>query len=67
MRKREHEPLINLKIMRIKRGITQRELAEKVGVTNNTISMYERGERFPKVKTLYKMAQILECDCWDII
>lgn len=40
------EKLIEL---RNERGITQAESAELIGITRNTLSMYERGERCPNI------------------
>ncbi len=48
-----------LKRCRIKRGMTQAELAEKLSVSQNTISQYERGGRFPSVKRLSAISKIL--------
>jgi len=36
-----------LKELRVERGLTQEELAEKLGVTKNTIFVWEKGQRFP--------------------
>ena len=36
-----------LKELRVERGLTQEELAEKLGVTKNTIYVWEKGQRFP--------------------
>lgn len=35
------------KNLRKERGLTQQELADRLGTTKSTISMYERGERRP--------------------
>lgn len=43
------------------KGLTQRELAEKLGVTASTITQYETGARKPDIVTLKKLAAILEC------
>ena len=36
--------MCNLKELRIKRGLSQRQLAKLVGVTNQAVSALERGE-----------------------
>lgn len=46
---------------RKEKGITQRELAEKLGVTQPTITQYETGARKPDIVTLKKLAKILDC------
>lgn len=37
-----------LTFYRKKEGLTQRELAKKIGVSASTIGMYESGKRFPE-------------------
>lgn len=39
------------------RGMTQKELSEKIGVSENTISLWERGERIPN---LFSQAKLCE-------
>lgn len=48
--------------LRKKKGLTQKQLAEKVGVTANAITNYETGISSPKVEILYKIIDALECD-----
>ena len=50
----------NIKNARIKQGLTQEELAEKIGVTRQTIYYYESGERTPKVEHLEKLSKVLK-------
>jgi transcriptional regulator with XRE-family HTH domain len=56
-----------LKIRRIEVGLTQAELAGKVGVKPNAISCYEMGVRFPRKYTLERLAEALDCDVKEII
>ena len=46
--------------MRRKNGLTQRELAQKAGITQRLISDYETGNRTPKLETVAKLADALE-------
>lgn len=46
---------------RKKKGLTQRELSEQLGVTQPTITQYETGVRKPDIVTLKKLAAILDC------
>lgn len=39
-------------------GLTMRELGEKIGVSESTISLYETGKREPNYETLLKMAEL---------
>ena len=47
---------------RKKAKLTQKELAEKVGIATITIQQYERGVRTPKIETIQKIAQALNID-----
>lgn len=50
------------KDLRLKKGLTQAELGEKLGLHNSTISMYERGEREPDFVTLALIAKYFRVD-----
>ena len=63
-----------IKVVRRKRGLTQQELAEIIGVTKLTISRWERGERSPNAEMVFAVAKALqttssyllgETDCAD--
>lgn len=45
--------------LREERGLTQRELAERVGTDQQSIARYELGERSPKVDMIAKLADAL--------
>lgn len=47
-----------LKELRLQAGMTQKELATKVGVTKSVISYYELSERSPSPEVLIKLANI---------
>jgi len=47
-----------LKNLREDSGLTQAELADELGVTEQTISAYERGHRLPKKQTLREIADL---------
>ncbi len=50
----------NLKKARIAAGLTQRELAEKAGLSERTVQYYELGQRRPrKIETVEQLAGIL--------
>lgn len=48
-----------IKDARIKAGITQAELAERLGVTPQAVSQYERGIKKPKLETVIRIAEAL--------
>ena len=50
---------IEIKNVRLAIGITQAELARRLGVTPQAISQYERGEKKPKIETIKKIANAL--------
>lgn len=58
---------IKIKEMRIKRGLTQKQLAELLGVKQQNVSDWERGERSPSVKNLKKLSEILNCQIDDLV
>lgn len=50
---------IGIKNARLTVGITQAELARRLGITPQAISQYERGEKKPKIETIKKIADAL--------
>lgn len=48
-------------------GLTQEELAEKVGVTVSAIANYERGRRCPRGDILKRLARALDVAMEDLI
>ena len=43
-------------------GLSQRELAEIVGTTQSAIARLERGGRPPRIDTLLRIADALDCE-----
>lgn len=54
-----------LKTCRLKKHLTQAQLAEKVNLSINFIGMVERGERNTKFSNVYKLAHALDCNLED--
>ena len=48
--------------LRIASGLTQNEMAEKIGISRSTIGMYETGAREPDFETLEKIADFFNVD-----
>lgn len=44
------------------KGLSQRELAELCGTTQSAIARLERGGRPPRIDTLLRIAEALECE-----
>ena len=51
-----------LKELRLKKGLSQTELAKLVGVTPSTISQVENNQIYPSLPALFKMAQTLSVE-----
>ena len=54
--------MINLKELRIAKGLTQEQLANECGVQRTTITMIELGVNKPSVELAKKLGEILEID-----
>ena len=59
--------MLALKEYRQKNGIKQAELAEKLGVANSTVSMWETGDRKPDIIVLKKLAEIFGCTTDELL
>lgn len=55
-----------LKIARIRSGLSQRELAAQVDAAENTVSRYETGRQIPSVAIIQKIAAVLDCDPMEL-
>lgn len=53
--------MLVLKYIRQKNGLTQAELAQKIGVTQSLIAMWERGAVLPNAAKLPELADTLGC------
>lgn len=49
------------------RGLSQTQLAKKIGVAKSTISMYESGKREPAFEILEAIADVLNASFYDLI
>jgi len=48
---------MRLKALRQNKGITQEQLADKIGVTNAAVSRYEQSATYPSVDVLIKLCK----------
>lgn len=67
MRKDKQKPMLKLMYQRKKAGLTQDELAKKVGLKKMTIHYYEKGSRVPNTQILVQLADALGCKIDDIV
>ncbi len=58
---------INIEHFLNERGMKQKQLADKVGVSKSTISAYINGERLPSIVTLINICYALDCEIEDLI
>ncbi|MBO6087263.1 helix-turn-helix transcriptional regulator [bacterium] len=60
--------LLGLKVKEYRKlkKITQEKLSELIGVDNGYISKLEVGQNFPSIKTLEKIANVLEVDLYKL-
>ena len=56
-----------LKDLRKKKGITQEQLAEKLGVSGRTISRWETGKNMPDISLLVEIAEFFDVSIPEII
>lgn len=56
----------SLKKARTDQGLTLLQAAEKLGITANTLSNYERGASFPDVRVIKKMEDVYKTAYKDL-
>lgn len=56
-----------IKNARIKKGYTQVELGDLLGVTNKAISRWEKGDSFPNIGVIEELSRILDIRIQDIV
>lgn len=56
-----------IKEIRKKAKLTQRDIYIRVGIPQNTISDYERGERNPTLLQLLRLSGALGCEVWEFL
>lgn len=52
---------------RIKKGYTQVELGDLIGVTNKAISRWEKGDSFPDISVIEELSRVLDIRIQDIV
>lgn len=52
----------NLKILRKELNLTQRELAENLGIKRSSIGAWEEGRAYPPIPILIKLSEYLRID-----
>ena len=57
----------NIRQIRKARGLTQKQLADMIDVSESIISQYENGRKSPSNETLLKLGEALDCSVSDIL
>lgn len=57
----------NIKFLRMMKGLSQQELADRVNVTKSMISQIERGTKNLTMELGEELAKALECDIRDFV
>lgn len=58
---------MNIRQLRKAKGLTQKQLAEMVFVSESAINQYENGKKKPKYETLLLLGEALDCAVSDIV
>ncbi|MBD9927480.1 helix-turn-helix transcriptional regulator [Enterococcus faecalis] len=58
---------VTLRALRVTKNLTQKEAAEKVGVSTETWANYEKFKTFPDVLTIKKIESVFNVNYEDII
>jgi transcriptional regulator with XRE-family HTH domain len=56
-----------LKTLRIRRALTQQELADRAGVSSNALNRIELNKAEPHMSTLRKLAKALDVDPTELV
>lgn len=64
---KEKKPMQNLKRIRKRRGLTQKQLAEAIGIKWTALSEYERGTRKPNYTIVAKLCKALGVPLYEIL
>ena len=59
--------MISIKTIRTERGMTQKELADKLKVDQSAVSQWESGHSGPKRNRLVEISNVLECSIDDLM
>lgn len=53
--------------LREQRGMTQKQLADALGLSQVAICLWETGENVPTIQNLYRLADILGCEPGELL
>ena len=53
--------------LRKAKGLTQKELAEKVHVSDKAVSRWETGKNYPDIETLVRLAEVFDVQVGELL
>lgn len=56
---------VNLKLKRLHSGLTQKQVADCLNISAQSVSKWEKGEALPSIEFLPKLAECLNCEIGD--
>lgn len=59
--------MLKLKELRIQKKLTQKQVADKLCVSESTVCLYEKGQRTPNIDMLLKYASIYNCTLDELV
>ena len=57
----------NLRVLRKSKNMSQETIAEKVGVSRQSISKWENGEAYPEMKNILSLCDIFHCKINNLV
>ena len=51
---------ISLRAARVNAGLSQKEVADSLGISNKTLSNWENGDTFPSVEKIERLCQLYD-------
>lgn len=58
---------LKIYLLRMRAGLTQREVANRLGVNPSTVTHWEKGRNFPTVSCLPKLAELYGCTVDELL
>lgn len=59
--------LTEFKIMRVRKGLTQVELSQRLGMSQQAVSQWESGRSKPPVSIIRRLANLLDVDIEELL
>jgi len=57
----------NLKVLRKNKNLSQEDLANKVGVSRQSVSKWETGEAYPEMNNILELCKIFKCNIGELV